>query len=143
MSEKSEKSSEKFMPEYSLEEASALLREVAGQRGPDESLKSILRRVHRQLSHNWSASRVRAVWYRDDRVRVRAEELEELRALTATEEQTGAGELAELRETIERLAKFEPLLERLDAEFHGPEISAARDQIGEARRLLGAHSFRG
>jgi hypothetical protein len=135
MSEISDKSSEKFMPEYALDEAASLLRDIAGPRGPDESIKSVLRRLSRRLSHNWSASRVRAVWYRDDRVRVRAEEIEELRSLTA-KEQNEAGALAELQSTIERLAKYEPLLERLDAEFFGPEISAARDQIGQARKMV-------
>jgi hypothetical protein len=46
-------------------------------------------------------------------------------------------ELEELRSTVARLAKYESLLQRIDAEMFGPEISATRDQIGQARGLLG------
>ncbi len=135
--------------ESPLDEAANLLRKIAGNRRADESMKGVLHRVRRVLLQKlkpqdgrWSGNRVSAIWYRDERVRVRAEELAELRALAAPEPQE-ADPLAELQATIERLAKYEPLLERLDAEFHGPQISAARDQISKARSLLGARGVRG
>jgi hypothetical protein len=51
-------------------------------------------------------------------------------------------ELEELCATVARLARYEGLLQHLDEEFHGPQISAARDQIGEASRLLGKSGLR-
>ena len=147
MQEISEKGAALF--ESPLDEAATLLRRIAGSRRADESMKGVLYRVRRVLLQRlkpehkrWSSNRVSAIWYRDERVRVRAEELAELRALAAPEPNE-ADALAELHATIERLAKYEPLLERLDAEFHGPQISAARDQISQASRLLGTRGARG
>jgi hypothetical protein len=126
------------MRTVSLDEASGLLRQIAGNRRSDESLKAVFRRLERKLS-NWSDNRIRDVWHRDPRVRLRAEEVDQLRGLA---EQRSAGakemnELEELRSTVARLAKYESLLQRIDAEMFGPEISATRDHIGQARGLLG------
>lgn len=138
MLEKFDKASECSMGECVLEEAASLLRQVAGQRLPDESVKAVLRRVGNKLKgKRWTASRVRSVWYRDRRVSLRSEEVEELRAITRKREEEKANDYAELRATIQRLAKYEAILERIDAEFFGPQISATRDQLGEASRLLG------
>ena len=125
----------------SLDDAADLLREIAGERRPDESLKGVFRRLNRKLS-GWSDNRIRDIWRRDRRVRVRAEEVEQLRAIAKRDVPQGItkDELAELRATVARFASYVPLLERIDAEFHGPQISAARDQLGEARRLLGKGS---
>jgi hypothetical protein len=122
----------------SLDDAADLLREIAGERRPDESLKGVFRRLNRKLS-GWSDNRIRDIWRRDRRVRVRAEEVDQLRAIVnqGSGQKVTKDELAELRATVDRFASYLPLLERIDAEFHGPQISAARDQIGEARRLLG------
>ena len=135
VSEISNKASD-FMRTASLDDAADLIRKVAGPRQADESLKSVLRRVGRRLS-GWSQNRVRDVWRRDRRVRIRAEEVDQLRAIVEQDQGTTKDELAELRATVERLASYIPLLDRIDAEFHGPQISAARDQFGEARRFLG------
>jgi hypothetical protein len=125
----------------SLDDAADLLREIAGERRPDESLKGVFRRLNRKLS-GWSDNRIRDIWRRDSRVRVRAEEVEQLRAIAKRDVPQGIteNELAELRATVDRFASYIPLLERIDAEFHGPQIFAARDQLGEARRLLGKSS---
>lgn len=122
----------------SLDDAADLLREIAGERRPDESLKGVFRRLGRKLP-GLSDNRIRDIWRRDRRVRVRAEEVEQLRALVdkGSGQKVTKDELAELRATVERFASYVPLLERIDAEFHGPQISAAREQVGEARRLLG------
>lgn len=122
-----------------LDEAAELLRTIAGSRRADESIKGVLWRVGRQLK-GWSTSRVRAVWYRDSRVHLRAEEFEQLRSLAQPKPAAAPSaedELADLRLIVSRLARYEPLLERLDAEMFSPELSAARDQLGQARRLLG------
>jgi hypothetical protein len=125
----------------SLDEASDLLRKIAGGRQADESKKAVFRRLKRALS-DWSENRIRDVWRRDRRVRIRAEEVEQLRALIEPCSDGAINELAELRSTVARLARYEALLERIDAEMFGPEISATRDQIGEASRLLGKSGVR-
>jgi hypothetical protein len=133
VSEISSKASD--MRTASLDEASELLRKLAGNRLAGESMKAVFRRVGRKLS-DWTDSRIRDVWHRDKRVRIRAEEVEQLRALVDRQGNT-KDELAELRSTVARLARYETLLERIDAEFFGASISATRDQISEAGRVLG------
>jgi hypothetical protein len=127
----------------SLDDAADLLRKVAGPRQADESLKSVFRRVGRRLS-GWSQNRVRDVWRRDRRVRIRAEEVAQLRAIVDRDAAQGTAndELAELRATVARLARYEAMLERIDAEFFSPEISAARDQAWQARGVLGTNGLR-
>ncbi|PPQ16342.1 hypothetical protein CV770_26725 [Bradyrhizobium sp. AC87j1] len=121
----------------SLNEAADLLRQVAGERRADESLKAVFRRLSRKLS-DWSENRIRDVWHRDPRIKIRADEVSQLRALVEPKRKTESiHDLEELRATVARLARYEALLERLDEEFYGPQISAASDQLGEARRLLG------
>ncbi|MBO4227225.1 hypothetical protein [Bradyrhizobium neotropicale] len=111
-----------------LDEASALLRKIAGNREADETIKAVFRRLQRQLT-GWSPGRIRDIWYRDGRVHVRAEEFEQLRSLAATRSDSGAqDELTELRN---RIARLERLLETADEAFHGPTLAALRDQWRE------------
>ena len=128
MSEKSENRSER-MSEFLLSEASSLLRQIAGNRLADESKKAVLRRVARAVK-DWTPSRIRAVWYCDKRVRIRATEVEQLRALVSRrqEEKADLDELATLRT---RIARLERLLDATDPAFHGPGIAAARQQLSE------------
>lgn len=121
------------MSEAALTEASGLLRQLAGQRQADESVKAVLLRVQRKLS--WSASRVRCVWYGDKRISLREGELTELRAKAKARGQNGTkNELELLRQ---RIARLEQLLEVSDSAFHSPDISAMRDLVrrmdGESR----------
>lgn len=137
MSEKSEKWSDSMSSAATLDEASGLLRQIAGARRADENINAVILRVARQLQ-GWTYSRVRDVWYRDKRVVVRATEVEQLRALAARRDRRQTDhELAELRETVARLARIEAYIERTDPEFFRAEILATRDQIGEARGILG------
>jgi len=137
MSENSEKRSEIMTSEVSLREASNLIRQLAGDGCAGESVKSILRRLERRLK-NWTPARIKSIWYADPRVAVRGEELEQLRAMIGPRDQGATlDDLQELRSAVARLAKYESLLERIDAEFFGPQVSAARDQAGQARDLLG------
>jgi hypothetical protein len=112
------------MSTATLKEAADLLRELAGNREADESVKAVLRRVRRKLT-DWKPSRVRDVWYRDPRVKVRAGEIEQLRALVDRRANDKVDELAQLRNRISRL---EALLERSDEAFHGPALAALRSQ---------------
>lgn len=140
MSEFSHKASE--MQATSLDEAATLLRQVAGQRQAGESLKAVFRRLNRKLT-GWSDNRIRDIWRCDPRIKIRADEIEQLRRLAEPRVKAEAShELEELRATVARLARYEGLLQRLDEEFYGPQISAARDQISEASRLLGTNGVR-
>lgn len=122
--EKSEKASEMA----SLDEAADLLRQIAGNRRADESLKAVLRRVGRQLS-DWSDSRIRAVWYRDRRTVVRAAEVEQLRAVAARRDRRK--EDAGLQELRRRIARLEHLLAVSDEAFHRESIAALQRQRSE------------
>lgn len=135
MSEKSENRSER-MSEFSLSEASSLLRQVAGNRRADESKKAVLRRVGRVVK-DWTPSRIKDVWYCDKRVRIRATEVEQLRSLVSQREEQKAetDELAVLRT---RIARLERLLEATDPAFHRPGIAAARQQLSAMGREPGA-----
>ena len=130
MSEIRENQSE-AMSTASLDEAADLLRELAGNRRANESMKAVLRRVRRRLA-DWKPSRVRDVWYRDPRVKLRAGEIEQLRLLVGrkAEDKAAVDELAELRNRISRL---EALLESSDPAFHSEAIASLRSQ----RRTLG------
>jgi hypothetical protein len=114
-----------------LNEAADLLRALAGNRRADESMKAVLRRVRRKLV-DWKPSRVRDIWYRDPRVKLRAGEIEQLRSLVdrKAEDKAAANELAELRSRISRL---ETLLERSDEAFHSETLAA----LGHQRRTMG------
>lgn len=127
MSEKSEKSSE-AMGELLLAEASDLLRQVAGDRRADELMKAVLRRVGRDVK-DWTASRIKDVWYRDPRVRIRANEVEYLRALVSERQEPKAevDELVTLRTRIDRL---ESLLAATAPTSTGARVSAPRQQFG-------------
>ena len=119
------------MSEYALREASGLLKTIAGSRRADESVKAVLHRLSRDLK-DWSYGRIRAVWYCDHRVKIRAAEIEQLRAIASrrVEDEAAVDELSELRSRISRL---EALLESSDEAFHGEAITSLRSQ----RRTLG------
>src|SRR5688500_16740348 len=119
------------MSEYALREASGLLKTIAGSRRADESVKAVLHRLSRDLKH-WSYGRIRAVWYRDHRVKIRAAEIEQLRAIASrrVEDEAAVNELSELRSRISRL---EALLESSDEALHSEAITSLRSQ----RRTLG------
>ncbi|MGM5020211.1 hypothetical protein [Tardiphaga sp. 367_B4_N1_1] len=135
MSEKSEIRSES-MSEYLLNEASDLLRAVAGNRRADESKKAVLRRVGREVK-DWTASRIKDVWYRDPRVRIRADEVEYLRALLGTRKakKDHVDELVSLRDRVSRL---EQLLEATDPAVSRPGPAAFRQHLGEMGGKPGA-----
>lgn len=134
VSEIHDKSASKEMQRStSLDEASDLLRKLAGNRRADESIKGVLKRVGRELA-GWSHSRVRAVWYRDERVHLRASEIQQLRAIAEPNEQLSSGDaLAELRNRVARLESVIARLESTDEAFHSPDLAAFRDQ----RRQMG------
>ncbi|MGM4967409.1 hypothetical protein AB7714_28205 [Tardiphaga sp. 1201_B9_N1_1] len=126
------------MRSVALSEASGLLREIAGPRLAGESIKSVFRRLSDEIE-DWAYGRVRAVWYSDPRVRVKSAEVEQLKLIAHRNaaQKVDVNDLDELRATVQRLAKYEALLQRIDADFFGPEVSATRSQAGQARGFLG------
>jgi hypothetical protein len=101
----------KSMRSVALSEAAGLLREIAGSRRADESVKGVFQRLSRDLV-DWSYGRIRAVWYEDERLNIRAAEVEQLRQIAkrpkAQKDDAGTDELEELRS---RVARLEQLLE--------------------------------
>lgn len=105
-------------------EAARLIREVAPARD-GENVKSRITTAANRLRWKWS--RARSVWHADGRLRIRAEELDQLRKHTAKAEMRAASnELQELRDTVARLMGR---LDRIDADFYGPTADALRDQV--------------
>ena len=98
----------------SLAEAQTLVRQLAQPARPGESIKAAMARAARQLP-SWSFNRIHDVWTADTRIRVRADELDELRAAARKmREDSRDPEIASL---VARLAYAEERLARLDAEF--------------------------
>ncbi len=91
------------MSECALREAFGLLKTIAGSRRADESVKAVFHRLSRDLK-DWSYGRIRAVWYRDHRVKIRAGEIEQLRAIASrrVDDEAAVNELSELRSRISR-----------------------------------------
>lgn len=127
MSEKFEKQSEVMTSEVALKEASDLLRELAGKGQPGESVKTVLHRLSRKLT-GWNPSRIKDVWYADNRVCIRGVELQQLRALARPVETVRDNDLDELRK---RIARLESILETTDEAFHSERLATYRDLRGE------------
>lgn len=106
----SDKSSEKDRVSKSIE-AHNLLLEVAG---PQASVKQVLLAAHRKLAkHDWSFNRVRDVYHKDPRIRIRADELAQLRLLADAKQQTAGHD--ELQKIRARVARLEQELLRISA----------------------------
>ncbi|MCK1594092.1 hypothetical protein IVA98_27070 [Bradyrhizobium sp. 160] len=86
-----------------LLEAADLLRKLAAS-DAGESLKAVLRRLSRRLD-SWSENRIRDVWHRDPRVKIRADEVSQLRALAEPKRKSETvHDSEELRATTRRPA---------------------------------------
>lgn len=88
---------------------------------PPEIGSTKARLLHAARKLGWSYSRVKNVWYADDRVSLGAEELRQL------EEYTGLRYgRKELRSVEELIARADALLVGPDADFHRPFVAAFR-----------------
>jgi len=123
----SDKSSE-FGEMSALIECQSMMRQLARPAEPGESVKAVLLRVCRKLP-GWSYSRVRDVWYADDRVRVSGDELRDIEraARDAANEKAAKDEFKQLDA---RIARLEAQLALADEDFHRPSI----DALGEMAR---------
>lgn len=114
-------------------EAAALIRRVAEPRPVGDSTKAAMLRAWRRLG-TWTFNRVKDVWKADQRIRVRAEEMDQLRAATRADKDA-VDELAELRA---RIARLERLLVAADQGAPGADFDTGRDQLLEADGEIGA-----
>jgi hypothetical protein len=125
MKEKSHKASEiSFVS--SLAEASFLLRRVAEPRPAGDSVKAALSRAWRRLP-GWSFNRIRDVWHADHRIRISADELDQLRRTAHQKAEHAARD--EYRELLDRIARIEVRLAAQDADFHSPQIDALKSSV--------------
>lgn len=105
-------------------EAARLIRDVAPARD-GENVKSRITTAANRLRWKWS--RAKAVWHADGRVRIRVEELDQLRKHTAKAEMKAANnELQELRAVVARLVDR---LDRIYPDGDSPDAAALRDQV--------------
>jgi len=115
-----------------LAESQSLIRRVAEPCPAGDSVKAAIGRAARRL--RWSYTRARAFWYADDRIKVSADEINQLR--TAAKQQA-AGTVN--HEVLARLEAVENMLRALasrlpqDQDFYG----AQADQIRNAARDVG------
>jgi hypothetical protein len=110
-------------------EASGLVRKIAAP----ATGKAALLRVYRRLG-TWTYSRVKDVYYADRRVRISADEIDELRAIAGSEkEASNERSLPELRVQLAIVARH---LRKLDPSFAYPWAEAlgslAHSDGGEA-----------
>jgi hypothetical protein len=105
---------DKALDDEPREEARRLVRLLAEPAPAGDSVKAAICRAGRRLPA-WSHNRVRDVWHGEPRIKVRAEELDQLRALTKQqiEERAEKDAVGKLRARIERI---EQLLCALNAE---------------------------
>jgi hypothetical protein len=97
-----------------------------------QNVKSRIATATRRLG--WEANRVRDIWYSDQRIRVRASELEQLRAKERkNEEKAARHEFAELRD---RIARLEALLVSTDPDMHSAHIDALHPMARLENRTL-------
>ena len=103
--------------------------------GPQIGVKQLLLSAHRKLSkHGWSFNRVKDVYHRDPRIRIRADEIAQLRILAdANTEKQAHSELSKLESRISRL---EALLRTTDAEFYRDQMDALDISRGGRNRPL-------
>lgn len=122
---KSENTSESVMS--TIEEASCLLREIAGYGEPGELKKEVWQRAHRRLHGALSFRRVMDLWRQEPKARVSADELELLRRTAAAS--ATAGELNELVELRQRIDRIEALLLAKGSPLAGAEVHALRSSL--------------
>ncbi len=111
-----------------LVEASQLVKALASPPMVGDTVKRQIARAARRIPF-WSTSRVKSIWYRDERYRIGADDLAKLRLLANKQQQdTGHAELQKLRA---RVARLEAALRLADEDFHSNQIDALRRSVGD------------
>jgi len=113
---------DKASNENAMNTASELLRKIAAPATPGESIKSILLRVSRKLP-TISYGRVRSIWYEDNRIKISADELVELKRIAKIEdgEKNAADDITALRRRLELLEQKIAAMEREASASSGVE----------------------
>lgn len=126
MYDKPSKSSEREMT--ALVEAQTLVRRLAEPCPAGDSVKAAIGRASRRVGFGFS--RVRSLWYADNRISVSAAEMDKLRRAAGAREKAERDELAIRVEALEQ--QLRALASRMpqDADFYG----AQADLIGDAHR---------
>lgn len=106
--------------------AQTSLRLFAADEWPLINHKGRLRNLARLLPQ-WTERRVRAVYNAEEGVSLRAEEFADIQALIEEENRN------EFQTLEARLASMEARLERIDAEFHQPQMAALRSSFDGRR----------
>jgi hypothetical protein len=97
-----------------LEAARGILRKLAEPAVPGESVKALLLRISRKLP-TLSSGRVRSIWYRDQRLKISAEELIELKRAAKIDDEArdASDDVSALRKRLELLEiKIEALVSK-------------------------------
>lgn len=119
-SEKREKSSDNS--ETELEFASRILREVIAPAGAAASKGERIRNAARILK--WNYSRVRDIWYGDERVSLKPRELRQIEEISGV--RYGRNEIDELDEII---SKADALLQSAGTDFRSALAGAIREAL--------------
>lgn len=122
----SEKSENRSVVMSALVEASSLVRRLAEPRPPGDSVRAAILRSARRL-RGLSPSRVKDIWYEDDRVCVSGDELNELRRAAQHEQEAKAS--AEYVELLGRIAVLTARLDSIDPDFHREAVAGLRDAL--------------
>lgn len=108
----------------------ALHNHISPPHGGYRSVKDRLRHATRVLTRkNWTPNRVRDCWYADPRVRLDADEIKDLEAITGLR----YGQ-QELRDIDELIARADALLDGQEADFYRPFVDAFRQMARLAYR---------
>ncbi|WP_148287810.1 hypothetical protein [Rhodopseudomonas sp. B29] len=107
-----------------VDEASSLLRELASPRRPGEYVKQAIERA--AVAAGIEYWRAFDLWYAKAR---RVEEYEIDQITDAKRRKEDAEARSELRDLRLRLLRLEARMSASDADFHRPEIDAAREQM--------------
>lgn len=123
-------------PMSALAECSQMFRVIArDQPVRGGRVKAALREIRAALP-GWSESRVRSVWYEDERVCITGDELRQVeRAARAAANEKAAKNEFQLMQ--QRIARLEALLVQGDEDFHRPQADALRELAGLPDRTVG------
>jgi hypothetical protein len=130
-----DRSSERVVVMSSVVEASRLVRSLAEPYQIGDTIKAQIDRAARKVPF-WNYSRVRSAWYADNRMRIDADELTQLRLLVDNSGRArhDRDEYAELRS---RLSRLEAAFAISDPKHHRSDIDAYRAALRFARGEAG------
>jgi hypothetical protein len=106
-----------------LAEASFLVRRIAEPCPAGDSAKAAIARAHRRLK-TWTHNRVVDVWKSDRRIKISADEIEQLRIVARMKEEEARAVDPSIQELRIQLAYVQERLSRLDKDFYAEATQA-------------------